>query len=109
MAKVRIKIRRDTAANFTAENPILLLGEHAYETDSFTLSGGVRHYKLKIGDGATEWVDLPYARYSAVGGGGGASAFIDLTDVPGAYTGMAGRYVKVTELEDGLEFEVIEA
>ena len=109
MSLARIKIKRDTAADYTASNIVLLLGEFAYETDTFTLSGGVRHYKFKIGDGSTAWNDLPYARLSAVGGGGGASAFIDLTDVPGAYTGGAGKYVKVTETEDGLEFEVIEA
>lgn len=109
MSLVRIKLKGDTAANFTASNIVLLVREWAYETDTFTLSGGVRHYKFKIGDGSTAWNDLPYARLSAVGGGGGASAFIDLTDVPGAYTGAAGRYVKVNETADGLEFEVIEA
>jgi hypothetical protein len=109
MSLARIKIKRDTAADYTASNIVLLLGEFAYETDTFTLSGGVRHYKFKIGDGTTAWNDLPYARLSAVGGGGGASAFIDLTDVPGAYAGAASRYVKVNETADGLEFEAIEA
>jgi hypothetical protein len=31
-------------------------------------------------------------------------AFTDLTDVPSAYTGHGGKYVKVTAGEDGLEF-----
>src|SRR5689334_3296384 len=109
MAKARIKMRGDTAARWTSENPILLTREWGFETDSFTLSGGVRHYKFKIGDGVTEWVDLPYARLAAVGGGGGATAFIELTDVPASYVGMAGKILKVTEAEDGVEFEVIEA
>lgn len=109
MSLVRIKIKRDTAANYTASNIVLLLGEFAYETDTFTLSGGVRHYKFKIGDGSTAWADLPYARLSAVGGGGGASAFTDLTDVPQTYVGQGGKYLKCVETEDGLEFEVIEA
>lgn len=109
MTLIRRKEKHDTAANFTAANIVLLLNEWAIETDTFTLSGGFRYYKAKIGDGSTAWNDLPYARLSAVGGGGGASAFIDLTDVPGAYTSAAGQYVKVNETADGLEFEAIEA
>jgi hypothetical protein len=42
------------------------------------------------------------------GGGGGASAFIDLTDVPASYTAQGGKYLKVNETADGVEFEVIE-
>lgn len=38
------------------------------------------------------------------GGGGGASAFTDLTDVPASYTGQAGKFPKVKATEDGLEF-----
>jgi hypothetical protein len=37
-------------------------------------------------------------------GGGGASAFTDLTDVPTSYTGEAGKLVRVKATEDGLEF-----
>jgi hypothetical protein len=39
-----------------------------------------------------------------LGGGGGASAFINLTDVPADYAGDAGKFVKVKMTEDGLEF-----
>lgn len=35
---------------------------------------------------------------------GGASAFIDLTDVPNSYSGQAGKAVRVKATEDGLEF-----
>jgi hypothetical protein len=48
---VQIQIRYDTAANWTAENPVLLLGELGYETDTGN---------IKIGDGTTAWVTLPY-------------------------------------------------
>jgi hypothetical protein len=47
----RIVIRRDTAANWTAANPVLLQGEWGFETDAG---------KLKIGDGATAWSALSY-------------------------------------------------
>jgi hypothetical protein len=41
------------------------------------------------------------------GGGGGASAFTDLTDVPASYTGQAGKFPKVKSTEDGLEFATL--
>jgi len=47
----RIQYRRDTAANWTAANPVLALGEPAWETDT----------KLrKVGDGTTAWTGLGY-------------------------------------------------
>ena len=48
----RIEWRRDTAANWTAANPVLLAGEPGFETDT---------QKFKIGDGATAWTSLTYA------------------------------------------------
>jgi len=47
----RIQYRRDTAANWTAANPVLALGEPGWETDT----------KLrKVGDGTTVWSGLNY-------------------------------------------------
>ena len=43
--------RRDTAANWTSNNPTLLNGELGYETDTGY---------LKIGDGSTAWTSLGY-------------------------------------------------
>ena len=54
----QIKLRRDTVANFTSKNPVLGVGEPAYETDT---------KKLKIGDGTTAYTQLEY--FSAGGGG----------------------------------------
>lgn len=54
----QIKLRRDTSANFASVNPVLGIGEPAYETDT---------KKLKIGDGATAYTQLEY--FSAGGGG----------------------------------------
>jgi len=47
----RIQYRRDTAANWTAANPVLALGEPGYETDT---------KRRKVGDGATAWNSLGY-------------------------------------------------
>ncbi len=38
------------------------------------------------------------------GGGGGPDEFVELIDVPAAYTGAGGDFVRVTSGEDGLEF-----
>lgn len=54
----QIKLRRDTAANFTSKNPVLGVGEPAYETDT---------KKLKIGDGTTAYTQLDY--FTSGGGG----------------------------------------
>ena len=51
--KLRIKTRRDTAANWTSENPLLLDGEQGYEKDTG---------KLKFGNGTDNWNDLEYFR-----------------------------------------------
>jgi len=47
-----IQFRRDTAANWTSNNPTLAIGEIGYETD------GLGNYK--IGDGSTTWTSLGY-------------------------------------------------
>lgn len=61
----QIKLRRDTSANFTSKNPVLGVGEPAYETDT---------KKLKIGDGTTAYTQLEY--FTA---GGGSSTDISAT------------------------------
>ena len=48
----RIKVCHDTAANFKTNNPTLLVGEWALETDT---------KKMKIGDGSTAYNALPYS------------------------------------------------
>lgn len=47
----RFMWRRDTSANWTSEDPVLLDGEPGLETDT---------RKFKIGDGATAWTSLAY-------------------------------------------------
>jgi len=51
----RIKLRRDTAANWTSANPVLALGEAGYDTTN---------NQLRVGDGVTAWADL-----DVIGGG----------------------------------------
>ena len=48
----RIKLRRDTAANWLDANPILAAGEPGLETDTG---------KIKYGDGVTAWTLLEHA------------------------------------------------
>ncbi len=47
----RIRLRRDTAANWTAQDPVLLAGEMGIETDT---------RKYKVGDGTLAWSSLSY-------------------------------------------------
>lgn len=46
-----VQLRRDTAANWTANNPTLLAGEVGFETDT---------KRAKLGDGVTAWNSLAY-------------------------------------------------
>ena len=48
---LQIQLRNDIAANWTLEDPTLLLGEMGVETDT---------YSFKIGDGTTAWTSLGY-------------------------------------------------
>ena len=84
-----LKVRRDTAANWTAVNPILAGGQMGYETNTRT---------LKFGDGVTAWNTLPYF------GGAGASTFLALTDTPASYAGEALKAVRVNAGATALEF-----
>lgn len=54
-AIVTIQTRSGTAAQWTAVNPILALGEQGIETDT---------RKVKYGDGVTAWNSLTYASYT---------------------------------------------
>lgn len=64
-----IRHRRDTAANWTSNNPVLEAGQLGLETDTL---------KIKFGDGTTAWTSLSYA---AGGGGGGGISDGDKGDI----------------------------
>lgn len=52
----RVKVRRDTSANWATSNPVLLDGEQGYDK---TLK------QYKTGDGTTAWATLPFTRIDA--------------------------------------------
>jgi hypothetical protein len=49
----RIRVRRAASAEWNQFNPILAIGEIAYEIDT---------NRLKVGDGVSVWLDLPYTK-----------------------------------------------
>lgn len=68
----KIQLRRDTAANWTANNPTPASGEPCFETDTG---------KFKIGDGTTAYNDLAYQ------GGGSAPTNMVTIDTDQTITG----------------------
>ena len=52
MAYKVLQLRRDTAANWTSNDPTLAAAEVGVETDTL---------KFKVGDGSTAWTSLAYA------------------------------------------------
>jgi Major tropism determinant N-terminal domain len=62
------QLRRGTAAEWTAANPVLASGEQGFESDT---------RRIKVGDGTTPWSLLPYAS-----GPGGATGFDYVQAVP---------------------------
>jgi hypothetical protein len=55
--KDKIRVRRDTTANFTSANPVLSLGEISFDTTT---------KQFKVGDGASTWTSLPYSDAAAI-------------------------------------------
>lgn len=58
-ADIVIKLRRGTAAQWTAANPVLAAGEMGIETDT---------NKSKFGDGVSSWSSLAYTVATSSGG-----------------------------------------
>ena len=77
----RIKLRRDTATNWTTTNPILAAGEPGLETDTG---------KTKYGDGSTRWNVLDYS-------GGGSLTSTSSIEIE---TGDADRWFVRLRRED---------
>ena len=55
----QIKLRRDTAANWTSVNPVLGSGEPGFEADT---------NRMKVGDGSTSWNNLDYLMNESMDG-----------------------------------------
>lgn len=71
----KIQIRRGTAAQWTAANPILIIGELGFETDTNL---------IKAGNGTTAWTGLAY--YTGIPGPTGPAGPAGTT-AAGALTG----------------------
>ena len=82
------KQRRDTAANWTAENPTLLAGEIGVESDTGY---------WKIGDGATAWTSLGYVTGTQLS----AYPIVD-TDI------AAAAEIAVSKLADGAARQLLQ-
>lgn len=82
----RIRIRRATAAQWTASNPVLLDGELATESDT---------RKLKVGDGVTTWNSLGYVADSS----GFDGTLGSITDVN--TTGKVGKSILYYDVNSG--------
>jgi hypothetical protein len=103
MTRQYIQLRRDTAANWTAANPVLRAGEAGFESDT---------RRLKIGDGTTAWNSLLYLNASGGGTLAGLSDVDATTKVDGSvvyYDATASKFLadnattKIT-LTDGGNF-----
>ena len=74
MKKIKIQSRRDTLANWESNNPVLRDGECGYITD------GKYYGMYKMGDGSTNWNNLPYSGKPSVQGDVVSSAFTVTSD-----------------------------
>lgn len=97
----KIKIRRDTAANWAAANPILSDGEQGRDTTN---------KKTKTGDGLTTWNLLEFDKvdYGDVTGAPAqfSGSYNDLTDKPALFSGDFNDLqnipaLTVTEIDGG--------
>jgi hypothetical protein len=86
----QIQLRRDTSANWTSNNPILLAGEMALSTD--VLYTGTDQPRYKIGNGIDTWLNLDYV---PEGGGGGSQDLQSVTNL-GATTTNAINTAGIT-------------
>ena len=77
-----LKIRRDTAANWASEDPILGIGEFGYDTTNA---------QIKLGDGVTAWSSL--ALYAE-----GASSGLTATDIGSAIQAYDANLAAISSL-----------
>ncbi len=71
---VQIQLRNDTAAGWTAANPILAIGEMGIETDTD---------KFKLGNGVDTWAARPYGGIVGPEGEAGATGSTGATGATG--------------------------
>lgn len=78
--KTTFQLKRGTAAKWVELNPVLAPGEPGFEYDT---------KKLKIGDGVTAWLDLPYV--------GSNDVYFANTSQEFPETGNANRIYKASD------------
>jgi hypothetical protein len=94
----KIQLRRDSAANWTATNPVLSQGEPGLETDT---------NKVKYGDGSTAWNLLDYASGGGSGAGDYSTGFTDgVNDNTYHFTRVQGKKEFNFETEGYKKFEI---
>ena len=77
---VRIQLRRDTAANWTSNNPVLRQGEIGIETDT---------YQMKVGNGTSTWTHITQYMNIVPDGNLTIEDYIPTLDI-GAENGVVG-------------------
>jgi hypothetical protein len=77
---VRIQLRRDTAANWTSNNPVLRQGEIGIETDT---------YQMKVGNGTSTWTQITQYMNIVPDGNLTIEDYIPASDI-GAESGVVG-------------------
>jgi hypothetical protein len=80
---VQIQLRRDTASNWTTNNPTPAEGELCIEKDTI---------KIKFGDGVTDWNNLPY-----FGAGGSTPSSLKIETFIVDSTIISNGYLPLTE------------
>ncbi len=90
----KIQLRRDTSANWTANNPILSAGEVAFTSDVFYT--GTDQQRFKIGDGVQTWTQLDYVPE----GGAGYPEHLYLTVVNKTGDNLLASGYKVVKVVD---------
>ena len=91
----QIQLRRDTAANWASNNPILAAGEIAFTSDAFYTS--TDQQRFKIGDGVQNWANLDYV---PEGGGSSFPENLYLTVVNKTGDNLLASGYKVVKVSD---------
>ena len=71
MSTVRIQVRRGTAAQWTAANPVLAAGEMGYETDTS---------QIRVGDAVNTWSALPVINETQQGFQNALAQYVEISD-----------------------------
>lgn len=94
--KTTFQLRRGTAEAWARVNPVLKYGEPGFEKDT---------YKLKIGDGSTDWNNLAYFGGSFDISGDGKSVIITSNKIELNGYSTAGNGQIPHKSDDGLEWK----